>query len=314
MNMYGKNIILNSIKGVTVLLCVALGTMLNVWAGGDNPTQFTNQDSILNTRHNLSQSTMQNGQAAQMNAFRNDYGGVCVYCHTPHGASTSIDAPLWNRTFVNNTYTTYDTLNSSSISSAITQPGVNSLTCLSCHDGTVAIDSIINMPGSGQYDVARQTTSSDALLDAFQPAAGQTRAGDHQSLNAGTSFADQSCLVCHNPAGPGDASDFTVFVIGTDLTNDHPVGINLPISKLGDDFNDPETSRGNIRFYDADSDSRPDPNEVRFYDTGDGPEVECTSCHDPHGVPLSVGASQFTPSFLRVVNTGSDLCQTCHNK
>lgn len=28
---------------------------------------------------------------------RNDYGEVCVYCHTPHGANTTTAVPLWNR-------------------------------------------------------------------------------------------------------------------------------------------------------------------------------------------------------------------------
>jgi len=98
-------------KATVTLILIFLLTTFKVIAGGDVPTQFTNQDSIANTRHNLTQSTMLNGQGIQMNAYRNDYGAICVYCHTPHGANSQLNAPLWNRTFLNNSYTTYDTLN-----------------------------------------------------------------------------------------------------------------------------------------------------------------------------------------------------------
>ena len=37
------------------------------------------------------------------------------------------------------TYQTYDLLGTSSLTQPVSQPGVNSLTCLSCHDGTLAI-------------------------------------------------------------------------------------------------------------------------------------------------------------------------------
>jgi len=170
------------------------------------------------------------------------------------------------------------------------------------------------MPGSGQYSVAQETSVSEAFLDGFQAGEGQFQAGDHYRLNEGTTFADKSCLVCHSPAGPADAADFTVAVIGLDLTNDHPIGVGLPVALIGSEFNDPAAIRGNVRFYDGDGDGRADSNEIRFYDTGDGSEVECASCHDPHGVPLNGVSGTLTPNFLRVTNSGSQLCLTCHIK
>ncbi len=63
---------------------------------------------------------------------------MCIVCHTPHNADTQVnDAPLWNHEVTSATYTLYS---SSTIESTINQPDGLSKLCLSCHDGTVAID------------------------------------------------------------------------------------------------------------------------------------------------------------------------------
>jgi len=67
-------------------------------------------------------------------------GEICVACHTPHNANTSVaDAPLWNHALTSAVFTVY----SSSTLNAGTpgQPDASSRLCLSCHDGTVAVDS-----------------------------------------------------------------------------------------------------------------------------------------------------------------------------
>ena len=249
-----------------------------------------------------------------MNPFRNDYSEVCVYCHTPHGGNKAIDLPLWNRTINTQAYTTYDTLGTSSLTSNVSQPGINSLACLSCHDGTLGVDSIINMPGSDGYNAAQQTVQSDAFLDQWTNTSGPD-ATVHVGLNGVNEAA--GCLACHSTdagiVGAG-ATNFQAFAIGTDLTNDHPVGIDLPETGPGTDFNAPTGIRANIRWYDGDGDSRPDKNEIRFYDTGSGPRVECASCHDPHGVPARDAGGTIWTSFLRVSNQASRVCLTCHVK
>lgn len=266
--------------------------------GNDRATKFTNIGGVANTRHNLTQSTM--GAGAGMMAFaRNDYGEVCVYCHTPHGAATNVALPLWNRTTKATTYTTYDKLNTSSLTQTVSQPGANSLSCLSCHDGQTAVDSIINMPGSGRYKAGQDTVTDPAFLTSWT--------GDpdieHQGLN------NVGCLSCHAPGTTPAATNFQVFVVGTDLTNDHPVGIDFPASGNGTDFNTPGGTKGNARFFDS-GDGRMDGGDVRLYDS----KVECASCHDPHGVPSSGPGTTFKPTFLRVTNTASALCLTCHSK
>ena len=291
-------------------------------ANPNPPTEFTNTDSIVNTRHNLTQQVAGINDGL-MDTSRNQYEQVCVYCHTPHGASGALNAPLWNRTHLGNTYTTYDTLGSSTLTQPVTQPGVNSLTCLSCHDGTVAIDSIINMPNenslgqtSGNYDPNQATSVNTTFLDSWPQPSGDTV--NHTVLGSETS--DVGCMVCHTDGGSGDifpgAPDFQVFVIGTDLRNDHPVGITYPTARtLGADadFNATNAASATMTWYD-DGDGKAQKDEIRFYDTGDGPEVECASCHDPHGVPSAGAGSVFNPTFLRVSNSQSAVCQTCHNK
>lgn len=283
-------------------------------AGGDQPTKFTNQGTIANTRHNLTQKPPDTSlgviDSGLMRLARNDYGQICVYCHTPHGADAGSQAPLWNRTRPAGPYQTYDLLKTSTLTQAVTNPGPNSLTCLSCHDGTVAVDSIINMPGSGRYNAGQITAENDTFLNTWPNGGG---AQNHQKISlAGGSG---SCLSCHAPAGAFDAAtDFTLFSIGQDLRNDHPVGIHFPTGSA--DFNQPGgTAPGGTKYFDLDSDGRMDKGEVRLYETGDGPEVECASCHDPHGVPSSGAGTVFNPTFLRVANNiGSSLCLTCHIK
>ncbi|MFA5353252.1 MAG: cytochrome c3 family protein [Thermodesulfovibrionales bacterium] len=74
---------------------------------------------------------------------------VCVFCHTPHGGSA--DAPLWNHTLSNATYTLYTPpVGSPPLQGAVSQPVGVSKACLSCHDGTVAVNSLMAVPRDGE--------------------------------------------------------------------------------------------------------------------------------------------------------------------
>jgi hypothetical protein len=297
----------------SLLAVLMLGVATGVWADIDLPTKFTNQGSIGNTRHNMTQRQASGfgPSGAIMDSYRNDYQEVCVYCHTPHGANTSVALPLWNRTMQSTTsYTTYNQLNTSSLTQTVTQPGAASLSCLSCHDGQTAVDSIINMPGSGRYQASQATSQDNNFLNTWNNARGPD-ATVHVGLNAVVPAL--GCLSCH-ASGAGlvgaGATDFNIFAIGTDLRNDHPVGITYPVtSGTSTEFKTPSGQRGTTFFFD-DGDSNMEKQEVRVYDG----KVECASCHDPHGVPSGGAGSTFKPTFLRVANTGSALCLTCHTK
>jgi len=66
---------------------------------------------------------------------------ICVFCHTTHNSNiTVVNAPLWNHAMTVATFQPY----SSTTMQATPVPGQPtglSKLCLSCHDGTVAIDS-----------------------------------------------------------------------------------------------------------------------------------------------------------------------------
>ncbi len=297
------------------LTLFVLISMINaVQADVDLPSKFPTSGGVINSRHNLTQSTLVGGTPGTMAAFRNDYGEVCVYCHTPHGAGVALQAPLWNRTSSNTAgYVTYNTLGSATLTGNVTTPGPASLTCLSCHDGTVAVDSIINMPGSGPntYLASQEAGSNEGFLDGWSSPYGTTTAPNHMAMN------DTGCLACHSQTATGlsigaGATDFTVMALGTDFRDDHPIGIPFK-GETGDPDYNPMTAtnkQGNLRFFDLNGNSRPDKNEIRAFNSGDGFEVECASCHDPHGVEVGTRI----PTFLRVSNDASGVCTTCHIK
>ena len=326
-------------------------------------TKFSNIGSIANTRHNLTQDTAFDSGgypiAAYMGTSRNQYGEVCVYCHTPHGANLSsaqvagFKGPLWNRTIKVTNYQTYDELGTTSLTQDVTSsPGSASLTCLSCHDGQTAIDSIINMPGSGMGNTSQWETQNTAFLDSWPPGGGGPTS--HMGLNSTNgvlgngqgslqavcsavspgagwtqlvpngcgpgisiwTLPGQGCLTCHadtgDGVGAGVIADFRLFNIGTDLRNDHPIGITFPTSNgPGTDWNTPAGVQGSSNYFETIANGRMDKEEIRTYDG----RVECASCHDPHGVPTAGPGTVFNKTFLRKQNTnGSAVCLTCHNK
>jgi predicted CXXCH cytochrome family protein len=63
---------------------------------------------------------------------------ICIFCHTPHNASILTDAPLWKRDLpLGSSFTVYESTTMVQIAG---EPGNVSLICLSCHDGSIAID------------------------------------------------------------------------------------------------------------------------------------------------------------------------------
>ena len=88
---------------------------------------------IATTRHNLSIS----GPGPIKSTTEQE---ICVYCHTPHRARTTTGL-LWNREDSDATYTQYQ---SSSLAAIVGQPTGASKMCLSCHDGTIALGSLVS--------------------------------------------------------------------------------------------------------------------------------------------------------------------------
>lgn len=105
-------------RGIVAFVTILTGVGLSV----------TVQAGIKNSVHDFSNLGTAGGQ-------------LCTPCHTPHKADTSLaDAPLWNHALTVAAYTLYDSPTFDGRSS-ISQPGGVTKLCLSCHDGTVAVDS-----------------------------------------------------------------------------------------------------------------------------------------------------------------------------
>ena len=93
--------------------------------------------SIVNSVHNLSASGPGNVKSLSESE-------ICIFCHTPHYGDTK--APLWNRRETGMTYTLYNSATSSTLQASPGQPDGSSILCLSCHDGTIALGSVLSRP------------------------------------------------------------------------------------------------------------------------------------------------------------------------
>lgn len=185
---------------------------------------------------------------------------VCVFCHTPHGA-TSGAVPLWNRNVTSSGYTMYSSssLDALQVQTTINQPGGSSKLCLSCHDGTIAIGSVNVLNGSGSDTPGTQTittTSTDSN---------------------GTKM----------PVGSyGSDTGFTRN-LGTDLSNDHPISISYN-SDLATADGELRTPNGTLVGASSPGVS-PKPT-LPLENTGlaaglsaaNDAQIQCATCHDPH--------------------------------
>lgn len=282
--------------GCIGLAAFALGTVLA------SATAFA---GIAATKHNL--STGGTG-TVHVTAGTDE---ICVFCHTPHGSDISAPVPLWNKALPTGVgYTTYKSLNSSTIDGEILPVGSISLACLSCHDGTQAMDNIINAPGSGGYSAK----------------GGGPLGLSYTWAGTGTNVDTDGKMI-----NGVDGGGTNIANIGTDLRNDHPIGVQYcgggpsattPVKPCTDaDFKGPgagagallsATINGNLVWWvdsGTTSGSR-DKNDMilftRTFTGGAGPSVECATCHDPH--------QSTNATFLRLANTGSAVCLACHVK
>ena len=245
---------------------------------------------VFNTKHNLS--------AAGLNAASN-YSGtkeICVFCHTPHGADAKAAVPLWNRNIKPTGFETYDQLGTTTLDGKIEPVGSVSVACLSCHDGTQAMDALINEPGSGtvvpgfhngKWSGQAKSTEGRIAFPNTVTNLGKDLTNDHP---IGIQFAGGGYSLI-NPAGPGADKDFhhaSSEILGTSRV----WWVNTPEGTPGFD-------RTDMKLYTRTA--------TRGAYVGEPqPYVECASCHDPH--------VDKNPTFLRINPAGSAVCLTCHNK
>ena len=173
-------------------------------------------------------------------------GQICYVCHTPHMGAVNVDAPLWNHTISTAVYTTYS---SSTMDVPVGQPTMGSYSrmCLSCHDGSIAIDS-------------------------FGGTGGARMIQDYANL-------------------------------GTDLSDDHPIGIQWVHQTQSND------STPCVSCHDLFSIGLVVPgNELKFFGFLGNRTVECFSCHDVHN------STVMDVKLLRKPLANSEICMHCHPK
>lgn len=154
---------------------------------------------------------------------------ICVFCHTPHNADLSVvDAPLWNHEVTQRTYALYD---SPTFDAAPSQPTGSSRLCLSCHDGSVAVDAYGGQPGTfflggpsavgadglaNDHPISFQYTDALAIQDGelFPPSSSPSMLGGtiEQDLLFNGNLECASCHDVHN-GGAAAAVDDDLLVI-----------------------------------------------------------------------------------------------------
>lgn len=212
--------------------------------------------SVVGSRHDLSIG----GTGWGGGAFGTTQ--VCVFCHAPHNTNKAQlnGQYLWNRTLQTTTFTLYS---SSTIDATINQPGVQSLLCLSCHDGVGAFDVMINMPKDWDPALGSAMTNQFGDFNTNDPAIGPLNIGEN----------------------------------GGNLSNDHPVGfvyddtlaatdgaLKTPVSTKSVD------AGGKLRLFGSkvecstchnphDNDVCSTPGSCRFMVMDNSGSALCTSCH-----------------------------------
>ncbi|MGO8790654.1 MAG: cytochrome c3 family protein [Terriglobia bacterium] len=94
--------------------------------------------------------------------IKGSLGGSCLYCHAPHsglnGAAGLAQTPLWDQKLSNvQSYKLYSGTMTNTTVPALPL-GSNSTLCLSCHDGTVAVGTLVPY---GKVSMAGQMYSTD---------------------------------------------------------------------------------------------------------------------------------------------------------
>jgi hypothetical protein len=222
------------IGGLALLVAaVSLGAWAatKTWAahcGGATGLSCT--ENVRATKHNL---------AANTDIVSTGTGEVCVFCHTPHGGRTDVaggGAPLWNRALPSGAgYQTYTSPNFDNDQNGGTDNGPKgvSLACLSCHDGTIALDALINAPGSGGFVVGNK----DGTNITSNPNIGFSGGGvdSTESMREGSrppSTGVDPYLRLNNFVSDGSSSfGMEPFPnLTQDLRDDHPISMRMPVA------------------------------------------------------------------------------------
>ncbi len=275
-------------KTLTVAALVALtaGTALANWNG---PTGTIPRTGVLNSVHDMRayQGT------TDVTVAGKDQQRVCAFCHTPHHAydpaTYSLDySPLWSHTVNTATFNSYQSTtlqinNANGGSGYETDILVGpSRLCMSCHDGTIAVDT--------HYD--NNANGFKLTSDAFNaPGVGAGPAGGGADLSN------------DHPIG------FDYVAVAGATVADTP-GTNAALSGKDNYINPASTAyKGN-----------PDATmtiATRLYTPSTAPGKQimtCASCHDVHNRKNADDPALGLTYLVLGPQKDSALCLTCHIK
>jgi predicted CXXCH cytochrome family protein len=209
------------------------------------PLHAQNTSVIAGGPHDLS------GGSALRNTNTTIDGQTCIFCHTPHGGANNI--PLWNRRAPTGAaYQLYTSSTSDVTTTAATVATSVSGACLSCHDGTIAMDVLADVNGL-----------------AFGPAVAFTRQATAKSTYS------------NGTAGSSNVMSGGLPFLGTDLRNDHPVSIVYETARAARpaEFVTQVVAGAKITVGTT--------NPVPLYGASAAvATIECASCHNPHNNSL----------------------------
>lgn len=276
---------------------------------------------LTGTKHDLSSTGTGTYRAASGDPAQGGTTEKCIFCHTPHSGNT--EAPLWNRASYLETYQTYtsDVLAGLGGGSgywpaedpATGQPHSKTRICLSCHDGTIALGSVVNMPSNipdtfteiqmfGGVDKIQQSAPGYIGLNLRDdhPVAIKHDSGKDAELVPGVSvdlgkvrlyqasggkavvvYADQSyveCTSCHNPHN----NEFGKFLIETNRNSALCLRCH---TKEGFSSSVHADVAINVTYEPPTGGTAPNP-------TKHGPtvgDVKCMNCHFPHKAGVTAG-------------------------
>lgn len=168
-------------------------------------------------------------------------GQICLPCHTPHNGELVENAPLWNHALSQASYNMYSSPSMDALVPG--DPDGASKLCLSCHDGTVALDAFGGSDGtgiliSGDYNLGTDLSNDhpisiiydDALANddggLFLPSVKnvtigsgtQTRSGSiEEVLLADNQLQCSACHSVHNDFVAGDEYLLKISIEGSEL-------------------------------------------------------------------------------------------------
>lgn len=253
---------------------------------------------VRGTKHNLSaaadnSTTPSGGKVPVRTVKASSETQVCVFCHTPHAATTGgTVAPLWNRQLSVDTYTTKYSSSSLEADTAelAAAPGGSSKLCLSCHDGTMAIDKVNVLNGIANFNIP-MTSASPVKMPAASAATGFTRdLGVNLSNDHPISISYSSTLAGYDGElrGP-DGAIVGNRVAGSTTKPKMPLESNqIQCATCHDPhLRDKTTSNGNAKFLRMNRFQLTQPTGGVFSATND---IICLACHDKGGVSWAYSA------------------------